>query len=84
MDFVKEGVFVCGIAHSPRFITEAIATAEAAAQRALRFLARERMAVSNVVAEVRHSLCSLCERCIVACPFEARFLDEDGERIPGG
>ena len=34
VDFPKEGIFVCGLAHSPRDINETIAQAQAAAQRA--------------------------------------------------
>jgi heterodisulfide reductase subunit A2 len=81
VDFIKEGVFLCGIAHSPRSIGESMATAEAAAQRALGFLARKEVAGSNIVAEVRHNLCSQCERCMEACPYGARFYDDDEERV---
>jgi heterodisulfide reductase subunit A len=81
VDFIKEGVFMCGIAHSPRSLGESVATAEAAAQRALRILNNDRMASSSVVAMVRHSLCSLCERCIEACPYGARRLSDDGDMI---
>jgi heterodisulfide reductase subunit A len=81
VDSLKEGVFACGLAHSPRNIPEAIATAEAAATRALRILSRERIKSGKVVATVRHSLCSLCERCIDACPYGARALDFDNENV---
>ena len=81
VDFLKEGVFMCGIAHSPRSISESVAMAEAAAQRALRILSSERLATGSTVAEVRHSLCALCERCINACPYGARWRDEDEEKI---
>jgi heterodisulfide reductase subunit A len=81
VDFLREGVFVCGLAHSPRSVPESIATAEAAATRALRILTNERLAGGAQVAEVRHSLCSLCERCIAACPYGARWRDEDEGKI---
>jgi len=81
VDSLKEGVFACGLAHSPRNIAESITTAEAAAQRALRILAHERIAAGKVVASVRHSLCSLCERCIDACPYGARTIDYDHEHV---
>jgi heterodisulfide reductase subunit A len=81
VDSLKEGVFACGLAHSPRNIPEAIATAEAAAARALRILSRERLISGKVVATVHHSLCSLCERCIDACPYGARTLDLDHENV---
>ncbi|MGB5749228.1 MAG: response regulator [Desulfobacterales bacterium] len=81
VDALKEGIFACGLAHSPRNIPEAIATAEAAAARALRILSRERLRSGKVVATVHHSLCSLCERCIDACPYGARTLDFDNENV---
>ena len=81
VDSLKEGIFACGLAHSPRKITESIATAEAAAQRALRILSYERMPSGKVVAEVHHSLCSLCERCIETCPYGARMVDPDLEKV---
>jgi heterodisulfide reductase subunit A len=81
VDFIKEGIFTCGIAHSPRSVTETIAMSEAAAQRALRILSSERVMAGRTVAEVRHSLCSLCEKCIAACPYGARWRDEDEEKI---
>jgi len=81
VDALKEGVFACGLAHSPRSIAESIATAEAAAQRSLRLLNRKNLPAGKVVARVRHSLCSLCEQCIEACPYGARLLDADQQKV---
>ncbi|MDY7035402.1 MAG: 4Fe-4S binding protein, partial [Thermodesulfobacteriota bacterium] len=81
VDFIKEGIFMAGIAHSPRSIRESVAMAEAAAQRALRILNSERLYSGSIVAEVRNTLCSLCERCIAACPYGARYWDEEEDRI---
>jgi len=81
VDSLAEGIFACGLAHSPRSIAESVATAEAAAQRSLRILTREHLPAGKVVAKIHHSLCSLCERCIEACPYEARSLDLDMEKI---
>jgi heterodisulfide reductase subunit A len=81
VDSIKEGVFACGLALSPRSITEAIATAEAAAQRSIRILSQKNLPSGKIVASVHHSLCSLCERCIDACPYGARSFDEDLEKI---
>jgi heterodisulfide reductase subunit A len=81
VDSLKEGVFACGLAHSPRNIAETIATAEATAQRALRILSRERLPAGKVVAKVRHSICSLCECCIDECPYKARTIDYENEKV---
>jgi len=81
VDALKEGVFACGIALSPRSIPEAIASAQAAAQRSLRILSHKRLPAGKTVATVRHSICSLCERCIATCPYGARSLDVNNDRI---
>ncbi len=81
VDSIKEGVFACGLALSPRSIPESVASAKAAAQRALRIISRKSIPCGKTTAKVRYSLCSLCERCIEACPYGARSLDPDGEKI---
>ena len=55
--------------------------AQAAAQRALGILKREKNQAGAIVAEVRHSLCARCERCISACPYDARYRNEDEDII---
>jgi heterodisulfide reductase subunit A len=81
VEALKEGVVACGLAHSPRSIDETVATAEAAAQRCLRILSKERLASGSTVARVHPSLCSLCERCIASCPYDARTVDEERNTI---
>ncbi len=81
VEALKAGVFGCGIALSPRSIPEAIATAEAAAGRALAILTAEELPAARVTASVRHSLCTLCLRCIDTCPYGARFLDDSEQRV---
>jgi heterodisulfide reductase subunit A len=81
VDALTEGVFGCGIALGPRNVSESMATAQAAAQRALRILGRSHIRVDKVVARVRHSLCSLCERCIDTCPYGARTLNPEADQV---
>jgi heterodisulfide reductase subunit A len=81
VDSLREGIFACGLALGPRNVEESIATAAAAAQRALRILEHERLPAAHLTAVVRHSLCARCGRCIAACPYEARRLDEELDRV---
>jgi len=81
VDSIKEGIFACGIFLSPHSVAETVATAEAAAQRGLRLLFRKELPAGRVVAKVRHSLCSLCERCIEVCPYGARSLDTENDEV---
>jgi heterodisulfide reductase subunit A len=81
LESLRAGVFACGLCHSPRNVAESVATAEAAAQRALSILVQERLPAGHLVSQVRHSLCCLCQRCIQACPYDARRLDDEKEQI---
>ena len=81
VEAMQAGVFACGIALSPRSIAESIATAEAAAGRALAVLNAGSQPVARTTAVVRHSLCTQCLRCIETCPYGARFLDETQQRV---
>ena len=79
----REGIFVAGAAIAPAPIPEAVATAKACAIQALPYLLPKFSAgrMRGPTASVRHSLCSLCEQCVAACPFHARSLDPDIDRI---
>ncbi|MFO7718257.1 MAG: FAD-dependent oxidoreductase [Desulfohalobium sp.] len=81
VEFLRQGVLVCGLARGPGNMRETVASAKAAAQRALRLLTHERISGGTVTAEVRHSLCSLCQACVTVCPYGARSLDWENERI---
>jgi heterodisulfide reductase subunit A len=80
LDFLKEGVFLCGLAHSPRFIDEAISQAKGAAVRAASLLSLPRLESKDTMVQVNARLCSFCGLCVEACPYEARYLDYD-ERV---
>jgi heterodisulfide reductase subunit A2 len=81
VDSLAEGVFACGTTLSPRSVSESIATAQAAAQRANRILSKQKLVSGKMVAEVRHSLCSLCLHCIDACPYGARTLETELNQV---
>jgi heterodisulfide reductase subunit A-like polyferredoxin len=72
LDFAADGVYLCGMAHSPRFLDEAIAQAQGAAMRAVTLLSKERLEATPIVARVDPLLCSNCGLCITACPYDAR------------
>lgn len=81
VDFLKEGVFLAGTAHSPRPIAEVVAQAEAAAQRAFVYLSRAKVTTARVVSQVHASLCARCQTCVTICPYEARAFDPVEQRI---
>lgn len=81
VDFHKDGVFVAGLAHSPRFLEESMTQGYAAAARAATLLLKNRLPVATHVAEVNPRRCSGCEMCIPACPYDARVWDEESHTV---
>ena len=81
VDFLVEGLFVCGLAHSPMFLEETIVQAQAAAQRAWTLISKSEIEASRLVSYVNERRCSLCEVCIAACPYQARVKDEEERKI---
>ncbi len=77
VDFLNDGIYVCGLAHSPRLIEESMAQAAAAAGRALAGLARPEAYARRKVSEVIDRFCAGCETCVSACPYNARIMDPD-------
>jgi heterodisulfide reductase subunit A len=71
VDFAAEGIFLCGLAHSPKSISESISQARAAAARAGIILSKEHIEASGVVGQVDADICIGCGICEVLCPFEA-------------
>lgn len=81
VDFATEGVFVAGMAHSPKDIDEAISQAEAAAARAAIIIAQDKYRAEAVVAHVNEDLCAGCGICSTLCPYEAiEIVVESGKR----
>jgi heterodisulfide reductase subunit A len=71
VDFAADGVFLCGTAHYPKHIPEAINQAYGAAGRALTLLSHDIVTVSGSVCEVDERKCMGCGACISACTYGA-------------
>lgn len=80
VDFATEGVFLCGMAHSPKYIDESIAQACAAAARATTVLSKKTLEMEGIIANVNEDLCSSCRICESLCPYSAIEIQEkDGK-----
>jgi len=84
LDFAASGIFLCGLAHSPKYADEAVAQAQGAAARAMGILAQEELLVGGAIARVVRDRCARCLTCVRVCPFgvpavanpaEAAYID---------
>ncbi len=71
VDFAAEGVYLCGTAHYPKHISEAINQAYGAAGRAAVLLSQDSVTASGSVCEVKENRCISCGACIEACTYGA-------------
>lgn len=76
IDFATEGVFLCGMAHSPKTIDESITQASGAAARAGTILSKEKIELEANISSIVDKNCDGCAYCIDPCPFGALTLIE--------
>lgn len=77
IDFSADGIFLCGLAHSPRFIEESIIQAKATGARAATILSKKYLETIGNIAKVVSRNCAGCQICIQACPYDAISYDEE-------
>ena len=79
VDFATDGVFVCGLAHSPQPLEESVAQAQAAAARATAILNQPSLRVGGVVSRIDQAACVGCGVCIQVCPYQAIDWNQAGK-----
>jgi len=77
VDFASEGLYLCGMAHGPKLLSESVTQAMAAASRAGSFLASRQQTIGGVVARVEPSLCTACLVCVRRCPYGVPRINEN-------
>jgi len=77
VEFATEGIYLCGLAHSPKMTNENIAQARAAAARAATILSKTQLEVGGQVSCVDQSKCISCMTCVRACPYHAPAVNID-------
>jgi heterodisulfide reductase subunit A len=76
VEFGTDGAFLCGTAHYPKHLQEAINQAYGAAGRTVALLTQDTVRASGSVAEVAEEACVSCGACITACTYDAiDFID---------
>ena len=72
-----DGVYVCGLAHSPKPVNEIIAQAQAASAKAAMPLVKGYVSVDPIVSNVDKDACIGCRLCTSLCPYQAIRMVKD-------
>jgi heterodisulfide reductase subunit A len=76
VEFATDGVYLCGLAHYPKFIQETINQSYGAAGRALTLLSNDIVVASGSVCTVDEKRCMGCGACVEVCTYGALELKE--------
>jgi heterodisulfide reductase subunit A-like polyferredoxin len=71
VDFATDGIFLAGLAHFPKTISESISQADAAVARATAAIAKGYVSVLPTISAVDQTQCVGCGLCELLCPFSA-------------
>ncbi|MBM7855634.1 heterodisulfide reductase subunit A [Desulfohalotomaculum tongense] len=77
LDVPAPGVFICGAAHSPQSIGEAMAQGRGAAARAATILSKAHLLAGGAVARVLPEKCAACLTCVRVCPYGVPRIGTD-------
>ncbi len=72
-----DGVFIAGVAQSPKDIPDTVAQASAASSAVLSMITREKIEIEAATAEIDEERCSGCKICNNLCPYLAIKFDEE-------
>ncbi len=82
VELAVDGVYVCGLAHSPKPLDEVIVQAQAAAAKAAIPLVRGSVSVEPIVSHVDKDLCIGCGICTALCPYQAIQMVKGDDKKP--
>ena len=75
-----DGIYIVGTCVAPKDIPDTVAQARAAAGRILAKIAKGKIEIDGVFAEVNEDRCSGCRMCNELCPYSAIEFDEAKKR----
>ena len=83
VDFATDGVYLCGMAHYPKFIQETINQAYGAAGRVLTLLSNDIVTASGSVCVINEKTCIGCGACADVCSYGALNLKDtkQGQKV---
>ena len=80
VETVIDGVTIAGTCQGPKNISESVNSALSAATKSFSYISKGTLETEPIIAEIDQSICSWCDKCSNACPFDAIEQIETGGR----
>jgi heterodisulfide reductase subunit A len=77
VDFASDGIYLCGMAHSPMRMNEAISQAAAAVSRACTVLSQDTITIGGIISVVDPEKCAACLTCVRVCPYNVPVITDE-------
>ena len=77
VDFATDGVYVCGLAHSPKSALESRLQAKACVARAMNILSKDQIQSEAQIAYVLKERCTACGDCEKVCAYKAVKISQE-------
>jgi heterodisulfide reductase subunit A len=82
VDCAVSGIFLAGMAHSPKNVDEAISQAEATASRASTIISKSEYTPEAIISSADEDTCAGCGICVSVCSYEApEIVTARGKKI---
>jgi len=78
VETVIDGVTICGTCQGPKNIMESVNSALSAATKSFSYVSKGVLETEPIVALVDSGLCTWCNACFEACPFDAISMSAEG------
>ncbi|MDO5663771.1 MAG: CoB--CoM heterodisulfide reductase iron-sulfur subunit A family protein [Bacteroidia bacterium] len=76
VETVIDGITIAGTCQGPKNIMESVNSALSAAAKSYSYISKGILETEPIVANVDTDLCTWCEKCVEACPFDAIIQKE--------
>jgi len=80
VETVIDGVTIAGTCQGPKNISESVNSALSAATKSFSYISKGTLETEPIIAEINQDICSWCDKCSNACPFDAIEQIETGGR----
>jgi heterodisulfide reductase subunit A len=80
VETVIDGVTIAGTCQGPKNISESVNSALSAATKSFSYISKGTLETEPIIAEIDQDICTWCDKCSNACPFDAIEQIETGGR----